>query len=197
MDGGAHRRAHRTDSVRTGCAVHRVRGHQVLIAHRLQGVGGVRVLGVRDHVHREPDDAAGDARRAVTGEPRPPPVPQRGQTWMCEAAVSRAAERMQRSARADTPFRGGPGTRRDLRSARPRPQRPQRISADGRRQASSRRNEYRASVAAQECAHFSWPAVGPRLSVWIPPRHPVTSYEPNWEVDECAGSAVMRQTFHH
>lgn len=52
--------------------------HQVLVVHRLQGVGGVRVLGVRDHVHREPDDAAGDAgRRRGGGVPRP--VPQRGQ----------------------------------------------------------------------------------------------------------------------
>ncbi len=62
----------------TGCGVHRVREHQVLIAHHLQGVGGVRVLGVRDHVHREPDDAAGDARRRCDGGV-PRPVLQRGQ----------------------------------------------------------------------------------------------------------------------
>lgn len=59
-----------------GLGAHRLGEHQVLIAHRLQGVGGVRVLGVRDHVHREPDDAAGDARRRRDGGV-PRPVPQR------------------------------------------------------------------------------------------------------------------------
>lgn len=62
----------------TGCGVHRVREHQVLIAHRLQGVGGGRVLGVRDHVHREPDGAASDARRRCDGGV-PRPVLQRGE----------------------------------------------------------------------------------------------------------------------
>lgn len=34
--------------LRAGCGVQRVSRHQALIAHRLQGVGGVRVVGVRD-----------------------------------------------------------------------------------------------------------------------------------------------------
>lgn len=45
------------------------------IASRVSAVSG---CGVRDHVHREPDDAAGDARRRRDGGV-PRPVPQRGQ----------------------------------------------------------------------------------------------------------------------
>ncbi len=60
------------------CGVERVRQHRALVAHRLQSVGGFRVLGVRDDVRREPDDAAGDAQHRRGGGV-PCPVPQRGQ----------------------------------------------------------------------------------------------------------------------
>ncbi len=64
--------------VRTGCGVHRVGQHQVLVAYRLQGVGGVWVVGVGDDVRREAEDVVGDARRRRGGGV-PCPVPQRGQ----------------------------------------------------------------------------------------------------------------------
>lgn len=44
------------------------RHHQMLVPHRLQGVGGVRIVRVRDDVRGEPDDAAGDAQRRRGGE---------------------------------------------------------------------------------------------------------------------------------
>ncbi|KOU08579.1 hypothetical protein ADK86_03790 [Streptomyces sp. NRRL F-5755] len=50
-----------------GLLVHGVRQYQALVAHRLQGVGGVRAVGVWDDVRREPEDATGDARRRRGG----------------------------------------------------------------------------------------------------------------------------------
>jgi hypothetical protein len=47
------------------------------------------------------------------------------------------------------------------------------------------------------CSPFSWPTVGSRSSVSIPPRHPSMSPAPDRAASECAGFAVTRRPCHH